>query len=272
MFKGDFHTHSTYDDGKSSLSKMAEAARALGMSHFGFSGHSWCPWQEDFCIPRDRVDDYLREARDLQRRYAGQMEISVGMELDYFGERPEGLDYVIGSVHMVVAPDGRRFAVDESPEVSLRAVEEGFDGDWYRFTDAYFDLVADLPRKTGCQWIGHFDLVSKFNQQQERFDEENPRYLRRALEAMEHLVSCGVPLEINTGAVARGYRRDPYPSLLLLRRLREMGGEIIINSDAHHASQLCFDFARAEALALAAGFTHRHLWTESGFVTVALGR
>ena len=36
--RGDFHTHSTLDDGKSSLEEMAAAARAAGLTHFGFSG------------------------------------------------------------------------------------------------------------------------------------------------------------------------------------------------------------------------------------------
>ena len=69
--------------------------------------------------------------------------------------------------------------MDESPEKSRRAVEEQFGGDWYRYTDAYYDLVADLPQKTGCDWIGHFDLVTKFNQRLASFDETAPRYLRR---------------------------------------------------------------------------------------------
>ena len=41
--RGDFHTHSTLDDGKSSLEEMAAAARAAGLTDFGYSGHSYCP-------------------------------------------------------------------------------------------------------------------------------------------------------------------------------------------------------------------------------------
>ena len=38
---GDLHTHSTYDDGASSLSEMAEQAERLGLDYFGYSGHSF---------------------------------------------------------------------------------------------------------------------------------------------------------------------------------------------------------------------------------------
>ena len=105
--RGDFHTHSTLDDGKSSLEEMAAAARAAGLTHFGFSGHSYCPLEEDYCIHREKIPEYLARARALQVQYAGEMEVFVGLELDLLGERPEGLDYAIGSVHSICGGDGR---------------------------------------------------------------------------------------------------------------------------------------------------------------------
>lgn len=268
MLLGDFHTHSTLDDGKSTLEEMAAAAYALGLTHFGFSGHSFEEYGQDFCLPRKNVPIYLETARKLQEAYRGRMEVFVGMELDYFGENPGELDYVIGSVHCV-KQGGAACYVDESAQASQRAVDEYFGGDWYRYTDAYYDLVADLPQKTGCRWIGHFDLVTKFNEQVRTIDEDSPRYLRRALEALEYVVKQGVALEINTGAVARGYRTTPYPGTALLRKLREFGGEIILNSDCHNAPQLCFGFDQAAGLAQAAGFTHTNLWTKEGLRPVS---
>lgn len=268
MLLGDFHTHSTLDDGKSTLEEMAAAAYDLGLTHFGFSGHSFEEYGQDFCLPQKNVPIYLETARKLQEAYRGRMEVFVSMELDYFGENPGGLDYVIGSVHCVKQGDAACY-VDESAQASQRAVDEYFSGDWYRYTDAYYDLVADLPRKTGCQWIGHFDLVTKFNEQAHTIDEDSPRYLRRALDVMEYLVKQGVAFEINTGAVARGYRTTPYPGNALLRQLKEFGGEIIVNSDCHYAPQLCFGFDQAAELAQAAGFTHTNLWTRDGLRPVS---
>ena len=268
MLLGDFHTHSTLDDGKSTLEEMAAAAYDLGLTHFGFSGHSFEEYGQDFCLPKKNVPIYLEAARKLQEAYRGRMEVFVGMELDYFGENPGGLDYVIGSAHCVKQGDAACY-VDASAQASQQTVDEYFGGDWYRYTDAYYDLVADLPRKTGCQWIGHFDLVTKFNDQVHTIDEDSPRYLRRALEVLEYVVKQGVALEINTGAVARGYRTTPYPGNALLRQLKEFGGEIIVNSDCHYAPQLCFGFDQAVQLAQAAGFTHTNLWTRDGLRPVS---
>ena len=143
---GDFHTHSTLDDGKSPLADMARAAWEKGITYFGFSGHSFDENGQDFCLSRANVPVYLETARALQAEYRGRMEILVGLELDYFGEKPQGLDYVIGSVHGI--PLGNEtFYVDEGAQRSRRAVEEHFHGDWYAMTRAYYDLVPTCPER-----------------------------------------------------------------------------------------------------------------------------
>ena len=60
--------------------------------------------------------------------------------------------------------------------------------------------------------------------------------------------------EINTGAMAKGYRTTPYPSQETLGIIREMGGRIVINSDCHRAELLDYCLEEAERYALSAGF------------------
>ena len=91
-------------------------------------------------------------------------------------------------------------------------------------------------------------------------------------EVLEHLARQGQCLEVNTGAVTRGYRRVPYPAEPLLRRWRELGGEIILNSDAHHVSHLCAGFREAEELVKEFGFTHINIWTRDGLRPEPLSR
>ena len=271
--QGDYHTHSIFDDGKNTLLEMAEAAEAMGLLYFGFSGHASQSFDESFCIKRNRFREYLREARDIQALFEQEgrrTEILVGVEQDLFSEPARGLDYTIGSVHYL-KQEGDYLCIDESPEKLEWIVSEYFGGDWYRMTDAYFDLVAKLPEKTGCDIIGHFDLVTKFNEGNRFFDETDPRYLRRAGEVLEYLVQQNMVLEVNTGAMARGYRNTPYPGEGLLGLLYVLGGEIMINSDAHSRECICFGFDEACQAARSAGFTCTNLLTRNGFARIGLG-
>ena len=112
--------------------------------------------------------------------------------------------------------------------------------------------------------------MTKFNQRLAAFDETAPRYLRRAMEVMEHLVKQSVAFELNTGAISRGYRTKPYPAMPLLRHLRRLGGELILSSDAHQAGHLCYGFDNGVAAAAQAGFDHVNVWTSAGFQAVGL--
>ena len=50
MINSDFHTHSTYCDGKLSLEEMTEAAILKKMDAIGFSGHSHTSFDETYCM------------------------------------------------------------------------------------------------------------------------------------------------------------------------------------------------------------------------------
>ena len=105
--------------------------------------------------------------------------------------------------------------------------------------------------------MGHFDLVTKNAERGVPFDEENPRYRAAFLAAIDALSETRPVFEINTGAMARGYRTSPYPSLTVLKELRKRGLHIMINSDCHDRRYLNFGFETARELAAAAGYTER---------------
>ena len=58
--------------------------------------------------------------------------------------------------------------------------------------------------------------MRKYALSESLFDETSPEYRRLALDALERAFPCGGVLEVNTGAIARGYRDDPYPTAELL--------------------------------------------------------
>ena len=114
--------------------------------------------------------------------------------------------------------------------------------------------------------IGHFDLITKFNEAERFFDPQDPRYRQAALTALEALAPGGKLLEINTGAMARGYRQTPYPAAFLLRAWRELGGRILISSDCHHRDYLTYGFPQAVELAKSCGFRSSWLLQADGWI------
>ena len=257
--RANFHTHSTFCDGTSTVAEMVERARELGFFALGFTGHM------DPDIPMD-WDAYSAEVRRLQAAMAGEIDILLGAELDNLHDPATVADaeYVIGSTHYVDANGGRVF-VDYSADGVVGSVNELFGGDWYAYARAYYDFHAQVYTRTGCDIVGHFDMICRFNDQLRTIDEEDPRYLGCAREAMAALVGQGVPFEINTGGMAKGRRKVPYPIPALLRHLHELGGEIVINSDAHDVAYLDACLDEAVGFAREAGFTHTNMLRHDAF-------
>ena len=157
-----------------------------------------------------------------------------------------------GAVHYLKCGEVFRH-VDHTPEMLQQAIDESFGGDPYAMAEHYYSLVADVVRKTHADIIGHFDLVTKLNAGNRFFDEDNPRYIAAAISAVDELLKTGKPFEINTGAVSKGYRDFPYPSLRILKYIAQRGGSVILSSDSHRKDTLMFDFPKYEELARSLG-------------------
>ena len=246
-----FHTHTDFCDGRDTAEDMVKQALALGFKGLGFSGHM------DPDIHMD-MEKYTAEIYRLQEKYHNEIEILCGVELDtlYDPASARGAEYLIGSTHFLDVPSETPMSVDSSEAHMKKLCREFFGGDYYKLSKAYYDLESQVYDRLHCTFIGHVDLVTRFNDSMHFLDENDPRYWKPALLAMEYLVSQDVPFEINCGAVNRNSKKEFYPNHFLLKNLQKMGGQILINSDAHQKELLngAFDLAVKEAIAC--GFTH----------------
>lgn len=259
------HTHSRLCDGKDTLEEMARAAFQAGAVSFGASGHSHTPLSEDTgCVLPADMTAYREEVLRLRKEYAGRMDVLLGIELDNCADvTAEGFDYWIGSVHRLRDPEGGWHVVDWDFETLEQCFRGKFSGNSLMLIRQYYDEVRRMAERKPTI-LGHIDLIAKFNENGYFFDEDDPRCRAAALEAL-HAASPGETLlEINTGAVSRGYRSVPYPALFLLREWRDMGGKIILTADAHSAGTIVYGYAQAAELARAAGFQRSTLLTLAG--------
>ena len=248
MIRSDFHVHTFYCDGKDSPEDIVKEAIRLGMKRLGFSGHSYTAFDTEYCMSLDGTQSYMAEINGLKKEYSGQIEILCGIERDYYSDvETEGFDYVIGSVHYVDV-DGEFLPIDDSPEAFTNLIHRCND-DPYDMAERYYALVADVVNKTNADIIGHFDLITKFNEGGKFFDEDNPRYVSACNDALDALLKTGKPFEINTGAISRGWRKTPYPSERILSYIASHNGSVILSSDSHDKATLMYKFAECEELA-----------------------
>ena len=61
MIKSNFHTHSTFCDGKNTPEEMVEVAIEKKIDILGFSSHSMYPFSSDWHIPSNSHEEYIRE-------------------------------------------------------------------------------------------------------------------------------------------------------------------------------------------------------------------
>ena len=259
--KSNIHTHTFFSDGRNAPEAMVEAALALGFHTLGFSDHG-CADYDDAAMAPDQEPVCRAEILRLREKYRGRIHILLGYEHDWFAPfDPAPYDYYIESVHYLKVPGGW-VSVDYSRDRLEAAIREDFGGDPYALCRAYFDAVRASIEGTTAQVLGHIELVMKFNENRDLFDDADPRYRGPALDTAALAARSGRLIEVNTGAVARGYRREPYPGRAMLERIRECGGRVILSSDCHDARFLDCAFAESAALLRDCGF--RTAWAYRG--------
>ena len=253
--KYDLHTHTTFCDGKNTPEEMARAAYEKGFDVLGFSGHSHTPCDESYCMSAEDTAKYCERIAQIKREYAYKLDIYCGIEQDLYSDMPAaGYDFVIGSVHYV-KKDGEVIPVDESAEILQDAAKRLYCGNILALAEDYFKNVRMLAQMDRCDIAGHFDLITKFNEKTPLFDESDERYVCAWQSAARALVDAKITVEINVGAMSRGYRKTPYPSLEQLKFIRELGGEVIFSGDCHNAEALGYAMDEANILAKTAGFS-----------------
>lgn len=248
MITKDLHCHTTYCDGGNTPEEMVKAAIDKGLDMIGISAHSYTFFDTSYCLQREAIPRYLAELRYLRAAYYDRIHVLCGVEQDYYSDHPtDDFDYVIGSVHYLKCGEDY-IPVDETPEILTEAADKYFAGDIYALCEAYFCTVADVVNMTSCDIIGHFDLISKFTERTDLIDTTHPRYVAAWKTAADELLKTGVPFEINTGAISRGYRTAPYPSAEIIAYIKSHGGELILSSDAHSADAVAYGFEEYESL------------------------
>jgi len=240
-----------------------EEAIRQGMHTLGFSDHSSVPFESRVSIPMDKNEEYVGHLKELKIKYKDQIDILSSMEMEFIPgivvdfqktKKDYGLDYLIGSVHLVgKTPDTLWFIDGKSIEPYDEGLKKYFDGDIRKGVRAYFDQENEMIETEKFDIIGHFDKV-KMNARGRYFHEDEKWYQDMVLETLDLIKQHDLIVEINTRGLYKQRYNGFYPSEWLLPRMKELNIPVLISSDAHQYWELTYFFKEAEEALKSVGY------------------
>ena len=264
--KANFHTHTIFCDGLNSAEDCVLAAINKKMRAIGFSTHAPIPIASKWNMPALKTQNYFAEIQRLKKKYADQIEIYAGFEMDYLITADKNLihkyinqaDYTIGSVHYLYAMNHKKYyAIDGTASDVAIAYQEFTNGDNKFLVRSYYNELLHIIREFRPNIIGHLDVIKKRNHQNRYFDETEKWYIDLVTQVLTEIAAQGIIVEVNTGGRLRGYIADNYPSAWILKECLAKKIPIIISSDAHQAEDIDGFFTETAEQLKNLGFTHQ---------------
>lgn len=251
MIYSDYHLHTKFSsDSTAEMTDMIDKAVSLGLKEIMFTDHMDIDFPDrnmPFCLYYPDYSDAINLYKVL---YMKKIDVLIGvemglqkhivMEADMF-TKYNPFDFVIGSTHVIDGVD-----VSDKKFFDGLSKKEAFT--------KYFESVLENAKLHNCYNVyGHIDYVNRYAPYEDK--EVNYSEFREIIdEILKTIAEKGKGLDVNTSGYRYGNGR-PYPQLEILKRFKELGGEIItIGSDAHKPEDIAYRFEDAYEIVKAAGF------------------
>ncbi|KAJ9267621.1 hypothetical protein DTO212C5_5860 [Paecilomyces variotii] len=157
---------------------------------------------------------YFKEASRLREKYASQIKILIGFEIDWIRSESYTLiekslstfpfEFFVGSVHHV-----HTIPIDYDIPMYEKARDIAGGSDEKLF-EAYFDAQFDMLKRLKPPVVGHFDLIRLKSEDPERSFTQWPGVWRKILRNLDFIAEYGGLLELNSAALRKGMS-EPYP-------------------------------------------------------------
>lgn len=250
--RADVHIHCGFsNDSESRPEDMVESAIAKGLSVICFTDHydkDNLDWGDEAIFD---VESYFQKMIELQEEYRDQIDIRIGAEIgmqpylaeyyqNFMAQHP--FDFVIGSVHSVLEHD-----------VALDFFQKHSDPEGYKI---YFEeMLQDVQKIKSYDVLGHLDYIVRYsNQGSKGFDLND--YMDIIEEILKQVIAHGKGIEMNMSGLKYGLGA-PHPQPEIIKRYRELGGEIItVGADGHIPEHIAYDYHLADDILKSCGFKY----------------
>jgi len=244
MFHSNFHSHCTFCDGRNHPEVFIKFAISRHFRAYGFSSHSPLPFETFWNMSATDMDEYINEINRLKERYSGQIEIYLGLEIDYLDEtynasipyfRSIPLDYRIGSIHFIPQrqplSEENMACVDGPFDEFALAVEQFYQGDIRLITEDFFNKSKQMVETGGFDIVGHLDKIYQNGRCHPAFDFNAAWYQKPFEDYLDLIAEKGLIVEINTKNMTE--KRQTFPRLEALKQLYNRRIPVMVNSDCH---------------------------------------
>ncbi len=271
-----YHTHSRFSDGSSEPEEYVIEAIRQGFSTLGFSEHSVLPFENTFALQAGTENAYISEIGRLKQDYKDQLEVLIALEADYIPgissgfsglKSSLGLDYIIGSVHLVKNSNHEKLWFIDGPkrEIYDNGLNEIFGGDIRRGVTAYWHQINQMLEEESFDIVGHLDKIKMHNQGR-WFNETDKWYTGLVNETLDLIAEKGVIVEVNTRGKYKGRSESLFPGEFILRQLSERKIPVILSSDAHQPKELSMYFDEAKVVMKSCGINENSIFAKGEWI------
>lgn len=250
--RADVHMHCGFsNDSETRPEDMVESAIAKGLSVICFTDHydkDNLDWGDEAIFD---VESYFQKMIALQEEYRDRIDIRIGVEIgmqpylaeyyqNFMAQHP--FDFVIGSVHSVLEHD-----------VALDFFQKHSDPEGYKI---YFEeMLQDVQKIKSYDVLGHLDYIVRYSNQGSKGFNLND-YMDIIEEILKQVIAHGKGIEMNMSGLKYGLGA-PHPQPEIIKRYRELGGEIItVGADGHIPEHIAYDYHLADDILKSCGFKY----------------
>lgn len=253
MFIADYHTHNSFSsDSTAPMEDMVKQAIKVGLKEMALTDHVDYDYPDEVFPFTIDYNEYKKVFCELQQKYKSDIKLVLGVEV---GLQPHlvqkikdfcesvDFDFIIASSHVVDRLDlynGDFFKGKSKKEAYRRYFE---------------DVFENIKLHNNFNVYGHLDYVNRYGDYKDKtLNYEDYKDIIDSI--LKLLIDKGKGIELNTS----GYRYKlncTHPQLPILKRYKELGGEIItVGSDAHDTKNIALHFKDSYELLEQAGFKY----------------
>ena len=247
------HTHFSSDCDVNPEDHIKKAIEE-GMTEICFTDHM------DYDYPEENgktmfildTDSYFEELKSLKIKYTDLIRIKIGIELGLNPSNEEKnsalvksypFDFVIGSSHIVNGMD------PYYPEYwNNRDTKDAI-------MDYYKAILRNVTTYDDYDVYGHLDYIRRYVKDKDYVYIDDDFYDITEM-ILKNIIAKGHGIELNTRGLANGVTHF-VPTISLLKRYKELGGEIVtVGSDSHFTKSLGYAFRTAKDILINTGFKY----------------